>query len=149
MPNRSNTSRSYQLAARHTPVTESISGFSPRQPALQAQPLYSLRASADDRPLRSAARAGYQSTAVTVLRRTNSAASFRKRHDVDDLRRSDLQRQFAPVEFPPSHASRRIAVHARGHGMFFQIFGKHCDCSSAGLLASGPPDQSSAPFFQM
>ncbi len=30
MPNRSNTSRSYQLAPRHTPVTDSITGSSPR-----------------------------------------------------------------------------------------------------------------------
>ena len=42
MPNRSKTSRSYQFAQRHTDVTDSISGLSPAQPALQPQPLVPL-----------------------------------------------------------------------------------------------------------
>ena len=122
MPNRSNVSRSYQLAERHTPVSESISGFAPG--SLHFTRNRTLRDS-ESRWYTTSKRgsAGYQSTPVTVLSRTYSCLRLQRAADRDDMLGGDDQRQFAAIEFYVSQILGIRREQRGGVGMRLYLFG--------------------------
>ena len=122
MPNRSNTSRSYQSAERHTEVTESISGCSPRSRHFSRSRWLALDRMQMIDHLE--ARLGR----IAVHRRDRAQPDefpvvLQEAADAGNLGRRDLQRQLAAVVLAAGHRVGIERLHGRGHGMLSQIVG--------------------------
>ena len=125
MPNRSNTSRSYQLAPRQHRVTESISGFSPRQAAFQPHALVAFDRMQMIDHLE--ARLGR----IAIHRRDRAQAHellivLQKPADARDLRRRDFQRQLAAVELAAGDGIARRRPPRQRPALFSQSCREAC-----------------------
>src|SRR3984885_4161423 len=122
MPNISNTSRSYQSAVRHTPVTESISGSASTIQHFSRSRW--LRASECSRYTTSKrGSAGSQSTAVMPLNLMNFCWSFRYRQ-TSTIRAGSIQSVGSlRSAWPPVMASGRAASIAAATAWSFNMSG--------------------------
>src|SRR5581483_1993810 len=136
MPNRSNTSRSYQLAVRQTPVTESISGC---DSCIQHFSRSRRLRVSECRKYTTSKRgsAGSQSTPVMPLKRTNCCCSLRNlqtstipagsTHSVGSWRSA------CPLTMTPGSA----ASNADAAGWSFKMSGSILFCGALQIVGTG------------